>query len=219
MGRVSGNSATATPFPEDAPDGVAGGSSGGGQAAGLSITDEALAERLRRGDVQAGEALVERHVDGLLRYLTRLCRNAQLAEELHQQTWLSVLENIERYRPAAGAGFKSWLYRIATNKANDQWRRRGRDNAVRHQLALVRDEAQRPVATPAEQDENAAALHRALEQLPEPQRQVVVLRYFADLKFNEIAEVVGCPLNTALGRMHKAMIKLRNALSSDRGTQ
>ncbi len=58
-------------------------------------------------------------------------------------------------------------------------------------------------------------LARAIESLPEPQRQVVLLRYYSGLRFVEIAQVLGCPLNTALGRMHKAILKLRSILQQD----
>jgi RNA polymerase sigma-70 factor (ECF subfamily) len=60
--------------------------------------------------------------------------------------------------------------------------------------------------------EQEEKLRRAIEQLPEAQRQVLMLRYYSNLKFVEIAQVVGCPLNTALGRMHKAMLKLKEMM-------
>src|SRR5688572_197348 len=83
-------------------------------------SDEALVERLRSsGDAAAGETLCRRHHEALMRYLQRLVR-ADVAEELFQQTWLSVLDHIDRFNPATGSGaFKAWLFRIATNKAND----------------------------------------------------------------------------------------------------
>jgi RNA polymerase sigma-70 factor (ECF subfamily) len=77
---------------------------------------------LRGGDMKAAEQLVRRYREALVRYLQRLCRSEQLAEELHQQTWLSVLEHIAKFDATAGGGFKAWLFRIATNKANDHWR-------------------------------------------------------------------------------------------------
>jgi RNA polymerase sigma-70 factor (ECF subfamily) len=60
--------------------------------------------------------------------------------------------------------------------------------------------------------EEQEKLRRAIEQLPEPQRQVLMLRYYGNLKFIEIADLLGCPLNTALGRMHKAVTKLRELM-------
>src|SRR5258708_571523 len=82
-------------------------------------SDESLVQSLRNGDTAAGSELVGRYCQALLRYLQRLVGNDHLAEELHQQTWVSVLDHLDRFDPApAGGGFKAWLYRIATNKAN-----------------------------------------------------------------------------------------------------
>src|ERR1700733_9656895 len=104
---------------------------GGGDVPGGAPSDELLVGRLRDGEVAAGEVLVRRYHDSLMRYLRRLARGENLAEELHQQTWLSVLEHIEKFDPnASSGGFKAWLFRIATNKANVTWRSRGRERGA-----------------------------------------------------------------------------------------
>src|SRR5207247_9016818 len=96
---------------------------------GVSVaveSDESLALRLRDGDAAAGETLVKRFHQPLIRYLHRLSGTDHLAEELHQQTWLSVLDHIEKFDPdSTTGGFKAWLFGIATNKANAHWRSRG----------------------------------------------------------------------------------------------
>src|ERR1700742_1198221 len=80
-------------------------------------TDELLLGQLRQGGARAGEKLVLRYHEALLRYLRRLTGQTQMAEDLHQQTWLSVLEHIEKFDPSSAmGGFKAWLFRIATNK-------------------------------------------------------------------------------------------------------
>ena len=187
------------------------GAAHGGFAA--EVSDEALAKRLRDGQVAAGEELVRRYHQPLLRYLHRLAGSDHLAEELHQQTWLSVLDHLERFDPASTAGgFKAWLFRIATNKANDYWRSQGREKAAKKGLKLVTDEHQPPAGQRLEGTEQEVKLRSAIDKLPEPQKQVLLLRYYTGLKFVEIAEILGCPLNTALGRMHKAMIKLRQLM-------
>jgi RNA polymerase sigma factor (sigma-70 family) len=104
-------------------------------------SDESLALRLRGGDSAAGDELVTRYHPALIRYLHRLAGSDHMAEELHQQTWLSVLDHIERFDPASSpGGFKAWLFRIATNKTNDHWRSRGREKAATEGLKLVTDE-------------------------------------------------------------------------------
>ena len=92
------------------------------------VSDESLVRRLLTGDEWAGEDLARRHCSSLLRYLQRLVRSDLLAEELHQQTWTSVLESLDKFDlSSSSGGFKAWLYRIATNKAHDHWRSRGRE--------------------------------------------------------------------------------------------
>jgi RNA polymerase sigma-70 factor (ECF subfamily) len=176
--------------------------------------DEALVRRLRGGDAAAGEELVKRHCPALMRYLHRLLANEQLAEEMHQQTWTSVLEHLDRFDPSSGGGgFKAWLFRIATNKANDHWRSRGREKNAAAGLRLVTEELAPDASFRMEGTEQQQKLRAAIETLPQNQKQVVMLRYYSNLKFVEIAEMLGCPLNTALGRMHKAMIRLKDLMN------
>lgn len=182
-----------------------------------SPSDAALLRQLRDGDTAAGETLARRYAQPLLRYLQRLVRSAQLAEELHQQTWLSVLEHLGKFDDSSGSGgFKAWLFRIATNKANDLWRSRGREQAAREHLRIARDESAPDAADRPQTREQVDKLKWAIDQLPEPQRQVLLLRYYSEMKFVEIAEMLGCPLNTALGRMHKAMTRLQHLMNDDR---
>jgi RNA polymerase sigma-70 factor, ECF subfamily len=183
-------------------------------AEGSHPPDALLVDRLRLGEAGAGESLVRKYYQPLVRYLQRLVGNEQLAEEMHQQTWLSVLEHLDRFdaRNVAG-GFKAWLFRIATNKANDHWRSSGRERAAKHGLKQITDETLPAADFRMEGSEQEQKLKRAIDQLPEAQKQVLMLRYYSNLKFIEIAEMIGCPLNTALGRMHKAMLKLKELMA------
>ena len=174
--------------------------------------DELLVRRLRDGESAAGETLVKRYHQPLLRYLQRLVGTENAAEELLQATWLSVLEHIEKFDASSGGGgFKAWLFRIATNKAHDTWRSRGREKIANENLKLIVEE-ESPADYRIEGAEEQEKLLWAIEQLPENQRQVLMLRFYSELKFVEIAQMLGCPLNTALGRMHKAMVKLKELM-------
>ena len=135
---------------------------------------------------------------------------------LHQQTWLSVLDHLGRFdsKTTASGGFKAWLFRIATNKANDHWRSSGRERVATEGMKLIADEASPHASHRLEGAEQEQKLLRAIEKLPDAQRQVLMLRYYSNLKFVEIADLLGCPLNTALGRMHKATIKLKQLMES-----
>jgi RNA polymerase sigma-70 factor (ECF subfamily) len=194
-------------------------------AAAPAISDETLLAGLRAGDAAAGDALVARHAGPLLRYLQRVA-GPELAEELHQQTWLSVLDHLERFQsggttPGAtslagnGGGFKAWLFRIATNKANDVWRSRGRERNAKEGLKRITDTRAPHAAAPAESAEQNQALADALALLPREQREALALRFYSSMKFTEIAAVMGCPVNTALTRVHKGILKLRQIMEAE----
>lgn len=179
-------------------------------------SDDDLVGRLRRGDAKAGETLVQRYHEPLFRYLNRQVGTANVAEELLQQTWLSVFEHLEQYKfdEHGGVGFKAWVFRIATNKAHDLWRSRGREKHAYDGLKLVTDQEMPDASHRLTGSEEDRKLRWAIDQLPDAQKQVVLLRYYSNMKFVEIAEMLGCPLNTALGRMHKAMQKLKKLIDS-----
>lgn len=177
-------------------------------------SDEQLVRAVRDGDGQAGDELVRRHYQPLMRYLRRLGGSDHMAEELHQQTWVSVLDHLGRFDPASTGSFKAWLFRIATNKANDHWRSQGRDKAAKNGLRLVTEQEAPQASFRLEGSEQQQKLLKAIDALPENQKQVLLMRYYSGLKFVEIAKAIGCPLNTALGRMHKAMLKLKQMMES-----
>src|SRR5215204_6944702 len=83
-------------------------------AGATSPGDEELVELLRTGSTSAGEVLVKRYYEPLMRYLQRIAGSDHVAEELHQQTWLSVLDHLDKFEKSANnGGFKAWLFRIA----------------------------------------------------------------------------------------------------------
>jgi RNA polymerase sigma-70 factor (ECF subfamily) len=186
------------------------------------VTDETLLSGLRDGDMVAGEALVARYYGPLMRYLQRLA-GPDIAEELHQQTWLSVLDHLGRFQPGAGArkvagsggGFKAWLFRIATNKTNDLWRSRGRERNAKEGIRRILDPSAPHAGVRIEAGEQNHGLAAALDKLPREQREALVLRFYSNMKFTEIAKVVGCPVNTALTRVHKGILKLRQIMEPE----
>src|ERR671912_901329 len=127
--------------PAAAASGV-GATSGGPGAA----SDEELVEQLRDGAAAAGEQLVRRYFQPLMRYLLRIVGSDHLAEELHQQAWLSVLDHLGKFdsKTTTSGGFKAWLFRIATNKANDHWRSSSRERVAKSALKLASDDEMPP---------------------------------------------------------------------------
>ena len=163
-----------------------------------------------------GEVLVKRYNGSLRRYLLRLV-GASAAEELHQQTWLSVLSHLDRFvASATGGSFRGWLFRIAGNKVKDHWRSKSREKCAKEGFGRIAGDRSPGEQSGTEDAEEHERLRRAIDALPECQRHVLMLRYYADMKFLDIAAVLECPLNTALTRAHKGLIKLRRSMAEVR---
>jgi RNA polymerase sigma-70 factor (ECF subfamily) len=174
-----------------------------------------LIRGLKAGRPESFERLVREFGDRIYRFVKRLAGERQ-AEDLTQEVFLRVHRSIDAYRPEGR--FESWLFAIAGNLCIDHSRRRKPEASLSE---LDEDLSPERFASPgrepieaAEEDERRRALLKAVERLPFEQKQVFLLREEAGLSFKEIAEMTGCPLNTALGRMHYAMESLRKSLKA-----
>lgn len=172
--------------------------------------DSALMLRYKDGDVQAFETLYRRHNDSLYRYLLRLCRHRDTAEDLFQEVWGKIIKARERYRPTAK--FTTFLYRVAHNCFIDHIRRN-----QRHQNTadIEPDTQQNPAEGPEIEVERSLARRRlesALGDLPEEQRDVFLLHEEGGLSLDEIAHVTGVNRETAKSRLRYAVNKLRLAI-------
>lgn len=165
------------------------------------------------GDVRAFEQLYARHKGPLYRFMRRQLRDPSLADEFFQDVWQRVSTARTSWRPEAT--FSTWLYRIAHNRLNDHWR------AARHRPSAPADSEQRIEAmsdpeTPErtlDSFEERRRLQRALDELPDEQREVVLLRLERDLTLDEIGEITGAGRETVKSRLRYAMEKLRARLS------
>jgi RNA polymerase sigma-70 factor (ECF subfamily) len=179
-------------------------------------SDAALLRDYAHGDVASMDELVRRHGAALLGFLRAMTRDEDLAEDLFQETWLRV---IRRPGGFSEGSFRAWLWRIARNLRIDRLRRRTHLSLD----AVAGDEGVALVDTLAEPGRGpheiaagrdlAAAIAADVGRLPEAQREVFLLRTQAGLSFAEIAKLLKVPLNTALGRMHYAVTRLRGGLT------
>jgi RNA polymerase sigma-70 factor, ECF subfamily len=187
-------------------------------------SDESLMLRYREGDVRAFEVLVTRHRKPVFNFILRFVRDTAQAEDVTQETFLRLVKGADAYERQAK--FTTWLYTIARNLCVDA-ARRGKhrkaasldapidDDAGASLLDLVPDGGA-GVDRQAQSRELGLRLRQAIESLPDEQREIFLLREVADLQFNEIAAVVGCPENTVKSRMRYALEKLREALEEYR---
>jgi RNA polymerase sigma-70 factor, ECF subfamily len=179
--------------------------------------DGALMLRYRGGEVRAFEILYARHKGALYRYLQRMCKDREVANDLFQEVWSRVISSRDRYE--VRAQFTTFLFQIAHNCAIDYFRRTERqrvnqtDDVVELQDRLPGSDAERPDAQAAE-SELRAAFKQALERLPDEQRQAFVLREEGGLSLEEIGKITGVTMETAKSRLRYALSKLRGSLAA-----
>jgi RNA polymerase sigma-70 factor (ECF subfamily) len=180
----------------------------------MAVEDEAV--KLRRRDPETLVALVGRYQHRLYRYLLRLVHDSAAAEDLFQQTWLRVVQNIRRYDPRRS--FEAWLFSVAHNLAMDHLRRRQPESldepaASREEVAAADPDAlERLLAR-----ERAGLLEAAVAELPAVYREALTLRFEEDMKLEEMAEVIHAPLSTVKSRLRRALEGLRCKLETELG--
>lgn len=178
-----------------------------------ATTDDALMLAWAAGEASAFEVLYGRHRGPLFRFLLAQLRDRPLAEELYQDVWQRVIAARATWRPEAA--FATWLYRIAHNRLNDHWR------AQRHRPPAPLDAELRTAAladpehpgSVAEQDEQRQRLQQALDELPDEQREAVLLRLQQELSLEEIGRITGVGRETVKSRLRYALDKLRARLN------
>jgi RNA polymerase sigma-70 factor, ECF subfamily len=186
-----------------------------------SDTEVDLLVRCRRGEAAAWDELFDRHYAAAGRFIFQLGHDftREDAEEICQEAFLSVIKNIESFH--GGSQFQTWLFRIAANKARDYRER---------QHAAKRGGGQTPISLQAEDPESGLALdppsaaptpdmalvgveqialvHRALDQVGEPCREIIQLRYFGDLSYDEISAALKLNAKTVSSRLSKCLDRL-----------
>ena len=174
------------------------------------VDDSALMLRYKDGDVAAFETLYRRHNDALYRYLLRLSRHPDTADDVFQEVWGKIIKARGSYRPTAK--FTTFLYRVAHNCFIDYLRRNRRHT---HTLAAEPDHQPDPGEAPDLATERSLArrrLHMALLDLPEEQRDVFLLHEEAGLSLDQIAAVTDANRETVKSRLRYAVNKLRAAI-------
>jgi RNA polymerase sigma-70 factor (ECF subfamily) len=170
-------------------------------------SDESVMLSVRKGDVDKLGVLFERHHPQLFNYLLRLTGDRHASEDLVQEVFVRILKYRHTYR--GECQFTTWMFQIARNARIDLFRRGPReevsieDNPREHVSPLPS-----PHAT-AQRGEEMEMLLAALAKLPEESRDVLLLRGFQGLKFEEIARVMKCSVNTVKGRAFRAVRELR----------
>ncbi|HLO37253.1 MAG TPA: sigma-70 family RNA polymerase sigma factor [Lacibacter sp.] len=181
------------------------------------FTDQQLVHLFKDGEGEAMETLVLRHKDKLYTSIFLLVKDKYLAEDLFQDMFIKVIDTIRGNRYIEEGKFLPWAMRIAHNLCVDHFRRVKRTPTIKtsdnHDIFEVLNFSNENAEEKMMKNQSYDRIRRMLDLLPEEQREVIILRHYADLSFKEIATLTNCSINTALGRMRYGLINMRKMMT------
>lgn len=188
----------------------------------IEFCDATLLNLYKQGDNKAFEKLLLKYKGKVFTTIYLIVKSREVAEDLTQEVFMKVVDTIQQGKYNEEGKFAPWLLRIAHNMGVDYFRKQKRypEIALEDGTSLFDSYAfsSKSGEQQAIQEELSATIRNLIKELPAPQREVLILRHFAGMSFQEIAEHTGVSINTALGRMRYALINLRKKLqSNDRG--
>ena len=169
------------------------------------LIEQVLILRCQIGDKDAFAGLIERYQAPLRYFISRLSANPETAEDIFQDTWLTVIRRIHSLKKTDA--FSTWLYRIARNKVYQQFRRKRKLSELDENIA-VPNNTENDVFSP----EDAAKVHRCLKELLPEYREVLMLRFLEQMSYEQISQVINCRLGTVKSRIHYAKLALKKEM-------
>ena len=185
-----------------------------------AVSDQVLLNQYLSGDRGAISQLIDRHSNRVRDYIRMMVKDHDLADDILQETFIKAVQVIDDGRYADTGKFLSWMLRIAHNKVIDYFRSQKSAKTINESesgynvLGTLRF-ADSSVEDRLISEQIALDVRRLVDHLPQEQREVVMLRYYSGLSFQEIAEQSNVSINTALGRMRYALINLRKMIKDN----
>lgn len=179
-----------------------------------SLTDDRLVALYVSGENEAFDALLERHKNKLYSYIYYNVRNADMADDIFQETFVKVIMTLRQGRYVESGKFGSWLTRIAHNLIIDQFRTEQNEctvsnDEVETDLFAAAGTTDYTIEAKMMTEQALSEVSKLIELLPESQLEIIRMRIYQNLSFKEIAQIKGISINTALGRMRYAVLNLR----------
>ncbi|MDE7396728.1 MAG: sigma-70 family RNA polymerase sigma factor [Muribaculum sp.] len=178
------------------------------------LTDDELVRAYMDGDNNAFDTLLERYQSKVYAYILHIVKNRDVADDIFQETFVKIILTLRQGRYTDTGKFGAWLNRIAHNLIIDHYRQEKSENTVSTDTDDADMLNRKDLCDENVEDIMISAqirddVRRIVEALPEPQREVLMMRYYQDMSFKEIADATGVSINTALGRMRYAILNMR----------
>jgi RNA polymerase sigma-70 factor (ECF subfamily) len=184
------------------------------------ISDYELIKRFITGEQSCFEEIIHRHKNKVFAYISLYIRDQALAEDIFQDTFLKVIQSVKAGKYYDNGKFLSWVMRIAHNLIIDHFRHLKQMNTMSND-DYESDLFNSKKLSDANVEDNIIRgqirkdVRKLIGQLPDDQREVVILRHYAGLSFKEIADITDVSINTALGRMRYALINMRKIMQEN----
>ena len=185
----------------------------------ITLTDEQLVQLFIDGEVQALDMLINRHKTRIYTSIVMLVKDKYLAEDIFQDLFIKVIENLRSKNYKEENKFLQWTLRIAHNLCVDHFRKLKKEPVIKtsddRDIFDIIDLKDANAEQKIIKNQNHSTVMQLVDQLPEEQREIIILRHFADLKFKEIADMLNCSVNTALGRMRYGLLNIRKMMDEN----
>ena len=184
-----------------------------------ALSDQALIDLYLSGNEKAFQVLLERHQQKIYTSIYLFVKDRDLAEDLFQEVFIKIIDTLRKGTYSHEGKFSQWATRIAYNLCVDHFRRGRKRSKVNSTVEFdIFDVLELPDDNREDEmimSETHGKIRQLVDMLPQEQREVVVLRHYADLSFKEIAQITRVSINTALGRMRYALINIRKLMEEN----
>jgi len=182
-----------------------------------ALTDQQLIQLFINGNSESLDELIKRHKDRIFTSIVLLVKDKNLAEDIFQDAFIRIIDTLRTGNYTDEGKFLPWALRIAHNLCVDHFRKVKRSPLVQNNnedfdIFETINVSEEGIDGKIMKSQSHAKVRQMLDMLPEDQREVIVMRHFANLSFKEISEKTNCSINTALGRMRYGLINLRKMM-------
>lgn len=184
------------------------------------LTDQELLNNYVNGDTQSLSVLIERYKDKIFTSIYLMVKDKYLAEDLFQDVFIRIIDTLNAGRYSDEGKFLPWAMRIAHNLCIDHFRKVKRSPSIKtsddHDIFEVINLSEAGADQKIIANQSHDRIRKMVDQLPEDQKEVIILRNYANLSFKEIADLTNTSINTALGRMRYGLINLRKMMTEQK---